>query len=270
MDREARQRMAESTVAALAAGEFCGVDLSQSLVRTRGRTTVLDSPKNWLRPFSTQVEMFRGTTLECCAAIKKARPDALVAILNFASAKNSGGGFLRGAQAQEESLARSSTLYASLTTRLATDGFYSRHHTDLGGCGLYSDRVIFSPDILVFRDEHTGDVLEEPYAIDVFSSAAVNVRALEDFARRRRSKVDTQSIKTAMTRRIETVVAHIAAQEPKYDAVVLGAFGCGVFGNNPDFVAKVFKKALPRVPIMNAFFAIPDDNYERFENVLME
>jgi uncharacterized protein (TIGR02452 family) len=73
-----------------------------------------------------------------------------------------------------------------------------------------------------------------------------------------------------MKRRIETVVAHIAAREPKYDAVVLGAFGCGVFGNNPDFVAKVFKKSLPRVPILNAFFAIPDDNYERFEKVLME
>lgn len=269
MNRDARQRMAESTVAALAAGSFESIDLSDSIVRTRGRTTVLDSAKTWLRTFPTPVEMFRGTTLECCAAIKSVRPDARVAVLNFASAKNSGGGFLRGAQAQEESLARASTLYSSLTTRLATEGFYARHRTDLGAAGLYSDRVVFSPDVIVFRDEHSGAALKSPYSVDVFSSAAVNVGALEDFAVRRRAKFDDSSATYAMQRRISAVVAHIAAREPKYDAVVLGAFGCGVFRNDPTMVAKAFKIAVAKVPIVRAVFAIPDDNYEVFETILM-
>jgi uncharacterized protein (TIGR02452 family) len=262
--------MAETTVAALAAASFEEVDLSQSIIRTRGRTTVMDTPKTWLRMFPTPIEMFLGTTLECCAAIKSLRSDARVAVLNFASAKNAGGGFMRGAQAQEESIARTSTLYSSLTTRLASEGFYARHRTDLGAAGLYSDRVIFSPDILVFRDEHSGAVLKTPYVIDVYSSAAVNVCALEDFARRRRTQVDDSMVSTAMQRRISCVVAHIAAREPKYDAVVLGAFGCGVFKNDPEMVAKAFKLALAKVPIVRAIFAIPDDNYEKFEEVLMK
>lgn len=270
MSRELRQRMAETTVAALAAGSFEDIDLSESIVRTRGRTTVLDTPRTWLRSFPTPIEMFRGTTLECCAAIKNVRPDAKVAVLNFASGKNSCGGFLRGSQAQEESLARTSTLYSSLTTRLATEGFYARHRTDLGAAGLYSDRVVFSPDVLVFRDEHSGAALRTPYTIDVYSSAAVNIGALEDFAQRRRTRVDDAAVATTMRRRIDCLLAHIATREPKYDAVVLGAFGCGVFRNDPETIAKAFKLAIAKVPIVRAVFAIPDGNYEKFEDVLMK
>ena len=53
-----------------------------------------------------------------------------VAALNFASAKNPGGGFRKGAQAQEECLARCSALYSSLTSPAAA-GFYAAGFIDV-------------------------------------------------------------------------------------------------------------------------------------------
>ena len=64
-------------------------------------------------------EVVNETTL---AGIARVLADGAgpVAALNFASAKNPGGGFLGGSQAQEESLARSSALYASLMQSVAS------------------------------------------------------------------------------------------------------------------------------------------------------
>src|SRR5258705_8268933 len=50
------------------------------------------------------------------AARRLASTHAHVAVLNFASAKNPGGGFLGSARAQEEDLARASALYPCLLT----------------------------------------------------------------------------------------------------------------------------------------------------------
>ena len=72
------------------------------------------------------------------------------ACLVFASAKNPGGGFLNGARAQEESIARVSALYACQTS---VPQFYAlpRQAQDL----RYSDRVIYSPRVPVFRPDGT-------------------------------------------------------------------------------------------------------------------
>lgn len=96
------------------------------------------------------------------------RPAGPVAVLNFASARNPGGGYLNGAQAQEEALCRASALYTCL---LRARQFYDHHraHRD----PLYTDRVIHSPAVPVFRDDR-GALLDEPYTAGFLTAAAPN------------------------------------------------------------------------------------------------
>jgi uncharacterized protein (TIGR02452 family) len=93
-----------------------------------------------------------------------------IGVLNFASATKPGGGFINGAQAQEESLARSSTLYSSLMFRPAQQ-FYTDHKKNLKG-GYYTHAMIYSPGVTFFRDDAGG--WTAPYNADVLTSAAVN------------------------------------------------------------------------------------------------
>jgi uncharacterized protein (TIGR02452 family) len=167
-----------------------------------------------------------------------------VAILNFASAKNPGGGFLKGSSAQEESIARSSSLYESINNQ---KNFYEYHRTTSNT--VYSHRMIYSKDIVVIRED-SGKLIE-PYNIDVVTSAAVNVGAL-------RIKVDVEKI---MEERIERIIALFASK--KQEIIVLGAFGCGVFKNEPKMIAKLFHKVLTKDQYKNAFKEVVFAIYER-------
>lgn len=151
-----------------------------------------------------------------------------IGVLNFASARNPGGGYLRGARAQEEDLCRSSLLYTCL---LEAPDYYAAHRasTDL----RYSHRVIVSPDVPVIRDDQ-GE-LAEPFAVTFLTSAAPNAGELA----RRSARVDVREV---LTHRAERVVAAAARHEVR--TLVLGAWGCGVFRNDPAQVADAFGTAL--------------------------
>jgi uncharacterized protein (TIGR02452 family) len=153
------------------------------------------------------------------------------ASLVFASARNPGGGFLGGAKAQEESLARSSALYPCLLT--APD-FYSFHRAeeDLS----YSDRVIYSPGVPVFRNDK-GELLDRPYRTAFLTAAAPNLGAIA------RNQPDRAADVPAVLRRRATRVLRIAARHG-HSSLVLGAWGCGVFRNDPEVVAAAFAEAL--------------------------
>jgi uncharacterized protein (TIGR02452 family) len=155
---------------------------------------------------------------------------ACVGCLNFASAKNPGGGFRGGAQAQEESLARSSGLYRCL---LAAPEFYSFHRSqrDL----RYSDRAIFSPSVPVFRDDG-GALLARPYRVAFLTAAAPNAGALgagHELA---------ATLPDVLSQRAAKVLAVMQASGLRQ--IVLGAWGCGVFRNSPGMVAVAFARHL--------------------------
>ncbi|MGW6545253.1 TIGR02452 family protein [Streptomyces massasporeus] len=158
-------------------------------------------------------------------------PGGRVAVLNFASARNPGGGYLNGAQAQEEALCRASALYTCL---LQARAFYDHHraHRD----PFYTDRVIHSPAVPVFRDDR-GALLAEPYTAGFLTSAAPNAGVVYRTAPER--AVELPRVLAARAERVlETAAAH------GYRRLVLGAWGCGVFRNDPAQVAEAFRALL--------------------------
>jgi uncharacterized protein (TIGR02452 family) len=173
----------------------------------------------------TRVSVVNGTSLASARAL--AARGATPLVLNFASAKSPGGGFLDGARAQEESLARSSALYPCLTkSRMYT------HHRASGDC-LYSDWMIHSPHVPVFRDDDSGALLEEPYLCAFLTSPAPNAGVVLEREPARRDEVHA-----AMKVRVARALAICAAEGHRH--LVLGAWGCGVFGNDRAFVARAF------------------------------
>jgi uncharacterized protein (TIGR02452 family) len=187
------------------------------------------------------VEVTNETTL---AAARRLGPGT--AALVFASARNPGGGFLNGARAQEEDIARASALHACLET---VPDFYHHHRSssDL----RYSDRVIYSPGVPVFRDDQ-GSLLDEPYRIALITAAAPNLRAVMANQPELADSVPT-AIQRRATRVLEVAAAH------GHRRLVLGAWGCGVFGNDPAGVAQAFGAALRGVGFFDrVVFAVLD------------
>ncbi|MFE2726025.1 TIGR02452 family protein [Kitasatospora sp. NPDC059327] len=167
-----------------------------------------------------------------------------VGVLNFASARNPGGGYLRGARAQEEDLCRSALLYSCL---LEAPDYYEAHRAS--GDLRYSHRVIVSPDVPVIRSEK-GELLARPYPVTFLTSPAPNAGQL---ARRSESAdgrgVDGRGVdgrgadvRGVLAERAARVLAAAARHEIR--ALVLGAWGCGVFRNDPAQVAEAFEGAL--------------------------
>jgi uncharacterized protein (TIGR02452 family) len=162
--------------------------------------------------------------------VKRFGPDR-VAALNFASAKNPGGGFLNGSQAQEESLARASALYVCLQNQMA---YYDANRNS--GSPLYTDHMIVSPQVPVFRDEDDR-LVEEPWEVTIITSPAPNAGAIAN-----EQPESLQQIESVFRSRVEQVLS--AAVVFGQTALVLGAWGCGVFRNDPSLVARLFAEFL--------------------------
>ncbi|GCE27657.1 TIGR02452 family protein [Dictyobacter alpinus] len=234
--------IAQGTVAALKQGQYTTpegntIDLTSLLAAClsgtqsydphdleRLRERVLAQPVNQQ---TTSLAIVNETTLQGCARLIASQQYRRIGVLNFASAKNPGGGFLRGARAQEESLARSSALYFSLRQCPEHYAFHRAQDT----C-LYSDRMIYSPACPVFRDD-AGQWLAQPYVIDIITSPAPNAGVvLQNEPDHRLHIVPT------LTERASKILALAAAHQ--CDTLILGAWGCGVFQNDPRTVARIF------------------------------
>ena len=154
-----------------------------------------------------------------------------MALLNFASARNPGGGFLSGSQAQDESLARASGLYASISRMTE---YYEANRRQRSA--LYTDHMIDSPRVPVFRDD-ADRLIDEPWCVSMITAPAANAGAV-----RSNEPENGPLIAEVMGRRIAYVLALAAHQG--HDGLVLGAWGCGVFANDPGEVASLFADQL--------------------------
>ena len=196
-------------------------------------------------PFShTRVQVTNETTLGASRRLVQSglRPLAL----NFANGVEPGGGFLAGATAQEEALCRSSALHQTLVG----DPMYEHHRRRaLSGS---TDWAIYSPDVPVFRLDD-GTELPRPWLLSFLTCAAPYAPA-----------VGQPEAGNLLAKRIARVLA--IAQEFGHDTLVLGAWGCGAFRNDPHRTAQDFRRALEN-DFLGAFseivFAVADCSPER-------
>ncbi|CAN5270582.1 TIGR02452 family protein [soil metagenome] len=181
----------------------------------------------------TKFEVTDETTLEAAKRICKQQKGANPFVLNFASAKNPGGGFLGGAQAQEESLARSSSLYPCLTANFEMYEFNRR-----GKSCLYSDWMIYSPKVPVFRNDD-GSLIQTPYLVSFLTSPAVNAGVVKQKELKNIERIESVNKKRA--RKFLWI-----ANQNQHKTLILGAWGCGVFQNDPQMIARIFNDLLKR------------------------
>ncbi|EDQ99623.1 uncharacterized protein LACBIDRAFT_316238 [Laccaria bicolor S238N-H82] len=160
-----------------------------------------------------------------------------IGVLNFASAKNAGGGFIRGAQAQEESIARSSSLYPSLINEEGAK-FYRIHNKDPRE-GYYSHAMIYSPRVVFFRDD-LGN-WKSPIEVDIVTSPAVNAGVVRRYLREIGS-ADESKLDAAMKERMARILYLFEKQGMRN--LVLGSFGTGVFRNRVELVASIWTELL--------------------------
>ena len=177
------------------------------------------------------------------------------AVLNFASYKNPGGMFTEGSCAQEECLCHGSFLYNVLNQFVTGYYDWNRSHKNKA---LYLNRALYSPGVLFCRH---GDGVE----CDVITCAAPNKRT----AMKYQHVTESENTK-ALRERIEFVLGVAASNH--VHTLILGAFGCGVFGQDAEEVARIFKEYLDEDYwcFDTVIFAIPDDhsrNYQDFKRV---
>ncbi|KAJ2930172.1 hypothetical protein H1R20_g6968, partial [Candolleomyces eurysporus] len=212
--------------------------------------------------FQTDVQIVQCSTLEGCQRLHELLAglegdgDKRIGVLNFASAKKPGGGFLTGAQAQvsplsctdaaielirlacaqEETIARSSTLYASLMIDTAQQ-FYTVHHSCIKD-GYYTHAMIYSPRVQIFRND--AGTWHAPIEVDVLTSPAVNAGDVRRKAKSQWEEGDSEEekIEIVMKERMGRLLYLFEQQGVRN--LILGSFGTGVFRNSVEVVAKLW------------------------------
>ena len=167
---------------------------------------------------------------------------------NFASATNPGGGVVSGSSAQEEALCRCSTLYFNLNVREMWDGFYTPHRE--AHDPLHNDDIIYTPGVVVFKSDtaYPRTLAESEWkTLDVITCAAPNLRErpsnrMNSGDGDERVEISAQELQTLHERRLRRILDVAVANGT--EAVVLGAFGCGAFRNDPKVVAAAAKAVI--------------------------
>jgi uncharacterized protein (TIGR02452 family) len=192
----------------------------------------------------TRVQVANETTLQASRRLVESGLSPLA--LNFANGIHPGGGFLSGDRAQEEVLCRSSVLYLTLVDDPMYEHHRGRQRPD------FTDWAIYSPDVPVFRKDD-GTELDRPWLLSFLTCAAPYAPA-----------IGQPEAGNLLQKRILRVLA--IARAYGYFALVLGAWGCGAFANDPHRTAVDFRQAL-ETDFSGAFtdivFAITDWSKER-------
>ncbi len=199
-----------------------------------------------------------------------------VCVHNFASASNPGGGVTHGANAQEECLCRCSSLYFSLNTPAMWAGFYTPHRNAHNP--IHNDDIIYTPGVTVFKTDTAYPKLmpeSDWYDVNVITCAAPNLRPqpsnmFNTGDGNKAVKVTAKELLALHEKRLRRIL-DVAVMEGN-EVIILGAFGCGAFQNNPEVVAQAAKNVVAEY--VHAFevveFAVycgprDEENYRVFE-----
>jgi uncharacterized protein (TIGR02452 family) len=262
MTRDQRAQMAKETVAICDAGWYSApsgtrVSIAEALTSAKDGTILCTAEKPPVARTNAEqrpgtVEVKNETTFQAIERLAAAGAEH-IGCLNFASAKNPGGGFLNGSLAQEEALACASGLYPCL---LRAPEYYEKNRSNRSA--LYLDAAIYSPLVPFFRKD-SGSLIEKPVLASVITAPAPNAGAIAINEPHNYGKVEP-----TLKRRAELVLAIASAHNVQH--LVLGAWGCGVFRNDPRIVARIFAELIsPQGKFGSDFKRVIFAVYDRFE-----
>ena len=245
-DRQKRKEIAEETLYISKEGYYATVEGDEVWFEPDyyfeselwGQEYLEELTKKWslnppIRPIQTEIVYMNENVVDTIFRLKADGIDLdKTCILNFASAKNPGGGFLKGSMAQEEALAYCSTLYIS-----QVDSQYYRENR-LNPSKIYCDNMQYA-QALFFRDS-SFRLVKHPIRTNVLTAPAVNLKQIQ--LKGQNQLIAAQAMKRRMGYVIDLMLEHGC------ETAVLGAWGCGVFGNNPYIIAENWKELLEQRP----------------------
>ena len=193
------------------------------------------------KPYRIEENTVRETTIQ---SILRNAGDKRVIALNFANAMYAGGGYVLGGNAQEESLCRASLLYYTIKTQKK---YYLSNRLHV--LPDYTDVMIYSENVPVIRNDR-GELLEKQMKCGFITCPAVN-RSFAKFM------MSGKRIDRVMRTRIKRIITLAVMKKP--DVLILGAFGCGMFGNRHEKVLPVFEEMINSYVSedIEVIFAIP-------------
>ena len=202
---------------------------------------------NIRNPKTPEITFMYCTTTKAVYNAYKYYPGCNISILNFADGEAIGGGYLKGSDAQEEDLCRKiPELYTSL--------LYSKHKCYPFGPSTshrYTN-VLFTENMLIKRDEELN-FIKNPKKwrkVNVVSAAAPNLKKHELYDDDKMKKLVTNIFLTPCRYKTNNIL-------------ILGAWGCGAFYNNPETIANLFKNAIEEglaSKYIAIYFAIPGEH----------
>ena len=258
-------------------------ELRQSANNSR-ENTILYSAEEFpdlpeYKPVNTTISVTGRKSFEAACALREQFPEAKIAVHNFASATNPGGGVTNGSRAQEESLCRCSTLYTCLTREDLWKDFYQFHRNRQDV--RYTDSCIYSPNVLIIKSDtdFPERLPKENFCqVDILTCAAPNLRTkpynIMNPGKGNALNLTEQELKDIHRSRARHLLTIAAAHEE--NILVLGAFGCGAFRNNPYVVAQAYQEILEENAFRNRFqhieFAVyhtprETENFTAFQKV---
>ncbi|MCD7892337.1 MAG: TIGR02452 family protein [Erysipelotrichaceae bacterium] len=229
---------------------------NQEITYAIEHTHIYDENNYFKHIYSNHQSIIKVLDCTTTQAIIDANHAKHICALNFASFKNPGGGFYNGAMAQEEALCHDSFLYNVLSQFV--DAYYRINRKDLNH-SLYYNRALYSQNIFFF------DEVSNHYQTDILTCAAPNYR---EASRQGISK----EVNNDILKKRSQYLLDIASKE-KAEVLILGAWGCGVFQQDPYTMATIFKELIADYDFDEIIFAVPkgrNHNYEAFKEIIDE
>ena len=244
--------------------------IKKMLKETKVYNNISISKPTLTNPQKPNYKVANQTTIK--AALDLSGSIGQIGILNFASAIKAGGGWLNGRIAQEEDIMRKTTVFPSI---LIQNEFYKNHSISNP---FYSDRIIYSPNVFIIKDDDFNKIT--PIKINVLTSAAINLNDIKKNSLLNQQIINYNTInkidiiQITMLNRIRKIL--LVAIENNIKNIVLGAFGCGVFGHDAIDIANIFQQLLIQEKyeqyFNNIIFAVLDNsnylyNFNAFNDI---
>lgn len=255
-------------------------DLSASIIKAKENTTIFwedDYPAFDLKALcKTEITVSKNRSYEAAMLLNRSMSRSKIAVMNFANAFHAGGGVTKGSSAQEECLCRTSTLYPLLYRRSLRDTFYKHHHSL--NTAKASDALIYTEGVIICKtDEDLPKRMSRKdwASVDVITVAAPDLRTKSNLHAALVGNGTFMNDAELFGYHVKRAIHVLTCAAAKgADTLVLGAFGCGAFQNNPEVVARAYKVALEEFPkvfkrIEFAVYCPPTDdtNYQVFKNM---